>query len=76
MILDKEGPVGRTSARTDIAGVPALRGMGSTQRQRGLDINGLHVVTVFMQGVPESKQLFPNTASPVLDSTTQSIVPI
>jgi hypothetical protein len=50
--------------------------MGSTQRQRGLDINGLHVVTVFMQGVPESKQLFPNTASPVLDSTTQSIVPI
>ena len=31
MILDKEGPVGRTSARTDVAGVPALRGMGSVQ---------------------------------------------
>lgn len=75
-ILDKAGAISRASARTDIAGVPALHVLGSTQRQRGLDINGLHVVTVFMQRVPKSKQLFPNTPSPVLDITTQSIIPI
>ena len=76
VILDKAGPPGGAGPRTDIAGIPALPLLGDKQRQGSPDINGRHMVTVVMQGVPKSKQRVPNTPSPVPDVTTQSISPV
>ena len=76
VILDMAGPLTRAGAQTDIASIPALLGLGDTQRHHNPDIDGRHVVTTIRQVVPKSKQRGPNTPSPVPDSTTQSIVPV
>lgn len=76
VILDKAGPLRGAGPRTDIAGIPALPLLGDKPRQSSLDIDRRHVVTVVMQGVPKSKQLVPDTPSPVPNITTQSIIPV